>query len=98
MAADQGGSVEEEVKLIWEAKASNLTDPTPRLQSLSREKSVSGATALLDIVRSIIRPKKKKKFTCKFCSKSFVNTKNLNKHSAMYHRPGALFSIPREST
>ena len=84
-ASNQRGSVEDEVKLVWEAKASNMTDPTPRLQSLSREKSVSGATALLDIMRSTIRPKNMKKFTCKFCSKSFVNTNNLNKHSAIYH-------------
>ena len=49
-ASNQRRSVEDEVELVWEAKASSMTDPTPRLQSLSNEKSVSGATALLDIV------------------------------------------------
>ena len=88
---------EEEVKLVWEAKTADRTDPTPQLQSLSTEESVPGAAALLKIVRSTIKPKKSK-FTCKFCSRTFISTNNLNKHTEIYHKSGAPRRIPRDNT
>ena len=90
-----GRREEDEVKLIWEVKTTNRTDLTPQLQSLSTEESVSGATALLKIVQSTIKPKKSK-FTCKFCSRTFVSTNNLNKHTETYHKPGAPRKIHRD--
>ena len=99
--SDQRGSVENEVELIWEAKTINTTDHAPRLQSLSDEKPMTRTVALMDIVRNTlrpVRPKKRKKYGCKFCTKVFVNTNNCNKHTAIYHIPGAKFKIPRESS
>ena len=37
--SNSGRREDDEVKLIWEARSTNQTDPTPQLQSLSREES-----------------------------------------------------------
>ena len=56
--SNSGRRKEEEVKLVWEARNINQTDPTPQLQNLSREEIIPGERALLEIVRSTIKPKK----------------------------------------
>ena len=56
--SNPGRKKEEEVKLIWEARSVNQTNPAPQLQNLSGEEIISGERALMDIVRSTIKPKK----------------------------------------
>ena len=54
--SNPGSKMEEEVKLIWEARSVNQTNPTPQLQNLSGEEIIPGERALMDIVRSTIKP------------------------------------------
>ena len=93
--SNSGRREDDEVKLIWEARSTNQTDPTPQLQNLSREESIPGDRALLDIVRSTIKPRKQE-IQCNVCSRTFISEKNLAKHFSIYHKPGASCRIPRD--
>ena len=71
----------DEIQLVWESKVVKTVDHTKKLEG----NLLTGADALMKAIQKPIRPKKKKRFGCRFCKGIFVSSSNLNKHVATYH-------------